>query len=66
MDDSDEKKRKLDEELFMVPRRWDELDLVEKMKIKQGRGGFAGSASEQAYLERMMKLSKKQFLGTDE
>ena len=61
MADENEKKDRKAEETFMVPRRWDQLELSEKAEIERRRDGFVGTAADRAYIEKIESLSKKHF-----
>lgn len=66
MEDDNEKKGDKMEELFMVPRRWEDLDLSEKAKIEREGGSFAGLPENQrAYAERIFKMARKHYLNED-
>lgn len=66
MKEIDENKDKRNDELFLVPRRWDELSLIEKAKIQREQDDFPGAAeNDRAFLERMRTLSRQHYLGSD-
>jgi len=61
-----EKKDNMSEEVFMVARRWDELDLAEKAKIEKERSAFPGVPDNlRTYVERLVKISRKRYLNED-